>query len=115
LKYRRDLGDDWYLEPHVRYYQQSAAEFFTIGLVDGQLLPDFATGDYRLGALRSLTVGTTFAFHLFDNPAEWTVRAEYIRQAGDSSPPSALGVQRRFDLAPAINTFTVVVGYSFRF
>lgn len=115
VKYRRDLGDDWYLEPHVRYYQQSAAKFFTIGLVDGPALPDFATADYRLGALRTLTAGTSFVFHLFDSPAEWTVRAEYIRQAGDSSPPNAIGVQRRFDLAPTINIFTVVVGYSFRF
>lgn len=115
LKYRHDLEDDWYIEPHFRYYRQSAASFFTIGLVGGAPLPQFATSDYRLGSLTTFTLGTTFAFHLMDGDALWTLRAEYIGQAGDSSPPNAIGVQRRFDLAPTINTFTLVVGYGFNF
>ncbi len=115
LKYRHDLGDDWYLEPHLRFYQQTAASFFTAGLVDGAPLPAFATSDYRLGDLTTLTLGTTFAFRVADAPSLWSVRAEYIRQAGDSSPPSAIGVQRGFNLAPAINTVTLVVGYSLPF
>ena len=116
LKYRHDGdGNDWYLEPHVRFYRQTAASFFTIGLVDGAPLPEFATSDYRLGALTTMTIGTTYAFHVGDSPRQWTVRADYIRQAGDGSPPNAIGKQRSFDLAPAINTVTAVVGYSFNF
>ena len=115
LKYRYDLEDDWYLEPHVRFYHQTAADFFTVGLSSFLAPPEFATSDYRLGQLSTLTIGTSFAFRIGDNPSLWTLRAEYIRQSGDSSPPSAVGVERNFDLSPTINTFTAVVGYSFNF
>lgn len=115
LKYRHNLDDDWYFEPHLRYYQQSAASFFAGGLVAGAPLPDFATSDYRLGALNTMTLGSTFAFKIGDGGSLWTVRAEYIRQAGDSSPPGVVGVQRGFDLAPPIQTLTLVIGYSLPF
>lgn len=115
LSYRHDHYNDWYVEPHVRFYRQTAASFFTIGLVDGAPLPEFATSDYRLGPLTTMTIGSTFSFHLGESPRPWTLRLDYIRQAGDSSPPNAIGIQRSFDLAPAINTVTAVVGYSFDF
>jgi Protein of unknown function (DUF3570) len=113
LKYRHDLGDDMYVEPLVRYYQQTAASFFTIGFTQAAPLPDFATSDYRLGALRTITVGGTYGFHLEDIPGEVTIRAQYMRQSGDSSPPNAVGIQRGFDLSPPISIFSVVLGYSF--
>jgi Protein of unknown function (DUF3570). len=116
LKYRHDLGEDFYVEPLVRYYQQTAASFFTIGLTEGAPLPDYATSDYRLGALRTITLGSTIGFRNEDLiPGEWTVRAQYIRQSGDSSPPNAIGMQRNFDLSPQINIFSLVVGYSFNY
>jgi hypothetical protein len=115
LKYRYDLKDDWYLEPHVRYYHQTAADFFTVGLSSFLAPPEFATADYRLGQLSTITIGANFAFRIGDAPSLWTLRAEYIRQSGDSSPPSAVGSERDLDLSPTINTFTAVVGYSFNF
>jgi Protein of unknown function (DUF3570) len=115
LKYRHDRDNDWYVEPHVRFYRQTAASFFTIGLVDGAPLPEFATSDYRLGPLTTITIGSTVGFHIGDSSHPWTLRLDYIRQAGNSSPPSAIGIQRSFDLAPAVNTVTAVVGYSFNF
>jgi len=115
LKYRYDLEDDWYLEPHVRFYHQTAADFFTVGLSSFLAPPEFATSDYRLGQLSTITIGTSFAFRFGDNPSLWTLRAEYIRQSGDSSPPSAVGEERNFNLSPTINTFTAVIGYSFNF
>jgi hypothetical protein len=116
LRYRHDTSgdeDDWWLEPHVRLYRQTAASFFTAGLVAGQPVPQFATADYRLGNLSTLTLGFTVGFHPSDEADEWTVRAELIRLAGDGSPPGVVGVQRSFDLAPPVNTFTLVLGYSF--
>lgn len=115
LKYRYDLEDDWYIEPHARYYHQTAADFFTVGISSFLAPPEFATSDYRLGQLSTITIGANFAFRLGDNPSLWNLRAEYIRQSGDGSPPSAVGVEKNFDLSPTINTFTAVVGYSFNF
>ncbi len=113
LKYRHVLDGDTYVEPLVRYYQQTAASFFTIGLTEGAPLPTYATADYRLGSLRTVTFGGTFGFHPDFSTGEWTIRAQYMRQSGDSSPPNAIGMQRSFDLSPPINIFAVVVGYSF--
>jgi hypothetical protein len=113
--YRHDMEDDWYLEPHARFYHQTAADFFTFGLVDGLAPPEYATSDYRLGQLTSMTLGLTFAFHAADRPGLWTVRADFIRQVGEGSAPENLGVASTFDLAPAVNTLSLVAGYSFNF
>jgi hypothetical protein len=113
FSYRHRLSQEgWYLEPHLRLYHQSAADFFTAGIPTSVAPPDFATSDYRLGNLTTVTLGATFAFRLGDRPATWTVRPELIQQFGDSSPPGAIGVQRSFDLGPTINTFTVVIGHT---
>lgn len=116
VKYRHDLNQNIYLEPHVRYYKQTPASFYTIGLISGEPLPDFATADYRLGPLKTMTLGTVVGLsRIADTKGEWTIRAEYIRQTGDSFPADAIGVQQKFNLFPAINTVAVVVGYSFGF
>jgi uncharacterized protein DUF3570 len=115
-KYRHDLTEHVYLEPHLRYYKQTPASFYTVGLISGEPLADFATADYRLGPLKTITAGVMFGLSgIADSKGEWTIRAEYIRQTGDSFPTDAVGVQKNFDLFPPINTFAVVVGYSFGF
>lgn len=120
LKVRHELGDLGYIDhaflrPHLRWYRQTAADFFVYGLRDGDPLPRFATSDERLGALRTLTLGSTLGFHVPGAPGEWTVRAEYLRQWGDGSPAGAIGVQRHFDLAPKVDTGALTVGYTVEF
>jgi hypothetical protein len=122
FKYRRELGDaaglhlaETFLQPHVRWYSQSAARFFRYGLIDRAALPEFATSDYRLGALRTLTLGATFGFRPFEWPGEWTLRGEYLRQWGDGHPAGAVGLQRGYDLFPAVDIGTLLVGYSIAF
>lgn len=112
LKYRHRVGDDAYVEPHLRYYAQSAADFYTWGLIQGRPLPDFASADYRLNKLDTLTAGLTFAFRPPGFSGEWTVRAEYMAQTGDGHPGDAVGVQQNYDLFPGLNIFTFVVGYN---
>ena len=115
-KFRHDLSEHFYIEPHLRYYKQTPASFYTVGLISGAPLPDFATADYRLGPLKTVTAGTVIGFsHIADTVGEWTIRAEYIRQTGESFPAEAIGVQQKFDLFPPINTVAIVVGYSFGF
>jgi hypothetical protein len=112
LRVRHPLSEDAWIEPHLRYYAQSAADFYTFGLIQGQPLPDFASADYRLGRLDTLTAGLTVAFRPRGFAGEWTVRAEYMGQTGDSHPSGAVGVQTQYDLVPALNIFTFVVGYN---
>jgi hypothetical protein len=113
LRYRHELRDDRYLEPHVRFYSQTAADFYRYGLFQGATLPAFASSDNRLAALHSMTVGATYGFRRAGHSVDWTLRVEYIRQWGDSHPADAIGVQRQYDLFPTLNTVTTVIGYSF--
>jgi len=109
---RVGLGHGHYLEPHFRYYQQSKADFFVSGLQSGAPLPEFATSDYRLGGLIDRTIGIKYGITLQDNN-EISIRAEYLRQAPQSVPRDAFGVQRLYDLFPPVNVTIVQVSYSF--
>jgi hypothetical protein len=114
-RYRLPTGSSSFVEPHLRFYTQTAADFYRFGLVQGEPLPQYATSDYRMAGLQSLTLGGTFGFASGGRrrPTEWTFRAEYIRQFGDSSPPGTVGVQTRMDLFPTVNIFSLVVNYRF--
>jgi hypothetical protein len=115
LKYRHDLSNDVWLEPHLRYYTQNAASFFRFGLIQGDPLPEFATSDYRLGSLSSVTAGATLGFRFEDFTGEWRVRLEYIGQFSDGHPKDAVGVQRGYDIFPTVNIGSLVVDYSIKF
>jgi hypothetical protein len=115
VRYRHPLPEEAYVEPHVRLYTQTAADFFRSGFVQGEPLPEYATSDIRLGALRTATVGATVGFHIPEYPGEWTVRAEYIGQFGPKHPNDVVGVQRQYDLFPTLNIGTLVLGYSIQF
>jgi hypothetical protein len=112
LKYRHELGGQAFLQPHLRLYTQTAADFFRYGLVQGAALPEFATSDFRLGPLRTGTLGATGGFHLLGYPGEFLVRAEYMLQWGAGHPGDAVGIQRTFDLFPAESMGSLYVGYS---
>jgi hypothetical protein len=101
------------VEPHLRFYNQTAADSYRFGLVEGAPLPQYATSDYRMNALHSITLGATIGFAPGGrrSTSDWTVRAEYIGQFGDGSPPGTVGVQTQFDLFPTVNIFTVAVNY----
>ena len=109
------MDDSAWFEPHLRLYTQTAADFYRFGLVQGTPLPQYATSDYRMGGLHSLTLGATIGFAPDGSTStkEWTVRAEYIRQFGDGSPPGTVGIQTRLNLFPTVNIFTLVVNYRF--
>jgi hypothetical protein len=115
LRYRHPANEMVWVEPHLRYYSQGAADFFHVGLVQGQPLPEFASADYRLGKLDTTTAGLTIGFQVRDRPGTWTLRAEYMTQNGDSHPAEAIGIQQSYDLFPTINVFTFVLGYNYSY
>lgn len=112
LRYRHDIDEAKYIQPHLRYYTQRAADFFTYGLKDGAPLPAHASGDYRLGPLRTLTVGLKYGFKVPNGPGEISLRGEYMEQFGDGHPASAVGVQKGIDLFPPEGITSLVVAYS---
>ena len=111
--YRWQALKQGWLEPHVRYYHQSAADFFHVGLLNTQPLPDFASADYRLSAINGVTIGARVGW-MFQNGSELILRAEYYTQTGDDRPSDAVGQQRYFDLFPTLNASIIQVDYHFQ-
>lgn len=114
MKYRIDLGSRHYMQPIARYYIQSAARFYRHSLIRDATPPDFASADYRLAAMNSYTLGLKYG-HASGKSGEWSVRAEYMRQAGDDHPANAVGVQLHQDLYPDLHVVILQVGYGARF
>jgi len=114
LSYRFRLGDRYYLQPNLRYYQQSAADFYRYFLVDGEPLPAEVSADYRLGEMDATTVGIKFGYDI-DGRHNWSLRLEQYVQSGESSPPEAFGQLAQQDLYPDVTATIVQFNYSFRF
>lgn len=112
LRYRYELGNS-YLQPHVRYYSQSAADFYTHNLVQdedinglGDLLVDFASNDYRLAESETATLGLKYGMPMGKN-SEFSVRSEIITQTINNA--SVLPGQE----TPGLNAIILQVNYSF--
>jgi Protein of unknown function (DUF3570) len=114
LRYRYMLPGGAYLEPHARYYQQGAADFFHYYLVAGETLPEFASADSRLAKFNATTYGLKFGVPL-DEGAEFSIRVEYYDQRGNGSPSYAIGQLRQQNLFPTLTAVTVLLGYSYSF
>lgn len=82
--YRFNLSDSWYIEPHVRYYQQTEADFYRYSLTNTEATPEYVTGDYRLGNMTATTIGAKVGF-MAGGYAN-SVRLEMYQQSGDESP-----------------------------
>ncbi len=111
--YRWNINDRSYLEPHLRYYTQTAADFYHTVLFAGDALPAFASADYRLADLDAYTVGAKFGHQT--ERGEFSVRLEYYHQQGNASPGSAVGQLARYDLVPPMSAAILQFGYRFRF
>ncbi len=102
-----------YVEPHLRYYSQTKANFFHDYLVSGQALPAFASSDSRLGKFTATTVGLKVGVHM--GPGELYARAESYDQKGTSHPAGAPGALAQENLFSGVKATSVVLGYSFGF
>ncbi|HHL45290.1 MAG TPA: DUF3570 domain-containing protein [Gammaproteobacteria bacterium] len=78
-RHRRNLSDGRYLEPHLRIYHQTAADFFHHSLKYGQPLPEYASADYRLDEMSSLTLGAKYGLPAWGGTLRF--RLEYLYQS----------------------------------
>lgn len=106
-RYRWNLSEHSYLEPHLRYYRQSAADFYRSYLINGQPLPAHASADYRLAGMDAYTAGlkTTWKSSL----GEFSARLEYYRQ--NPKADAGFGILNNYDLAPALTAVIGQVGF----
>jgi hypothetical protein len=112
LRYRWPLGESRYIEPHVRYYTQTAAEFYRLSLDSSQPLPAFASSDYRLGEFDAVTAGLKYGWKTRSGN-DMSVRLEWYTQSGNVPADQLIGNQALRDNYPDLNA--VIVQFSYRF
>jgi Protein of unknown function (DUF3570) len=110
---RWPIGEFDYIEPHLRYYTQSAADFYRYSLVDGEALPQFASADARLADLDGVTLGLKYG-HRTVSGSEWNVRVELYQQSGTVPGDQIIGNQSRREQFPDLDALIVQVGYRFK-
>jgi hypothetical protein len=114
LHYRLELWKGSYLQPHLRYATQTAADFYRHSLVSTDPVPAYASADYRLGKMTTTTAGLKFGMPVGKH-TELSLRLESMAQSGDSHPPDAIGVQRNVDLFPTVKASIAQITYTGRF
>lgn len=107
FRYRIPLSKGRYWQPHLRYYQQSAADFYTPFYVgdDRPTAGDSSStgsADYRLGDFTGMTVGLEFGRRTASSG--WSVAAEYYLQSGDE-PDNKFGALSSQTLYPDVDIF----------
>jgi hypothetical protein len=112
MRLRFPMGDRMYLEPHLRFYTQSAADFYTISLTNGDPLPEYASADYRLGDFDAITAGLKFGWKT-GGGNDMSLRAEIYSQSGNVSKDQLIGSQADFDVYPDMDA--IIVQYSYHF
>jgi hypothetical protein len=116
LSYRWNFAENQFLEPEVRYYQQSEAEFYEPLLLESDVqngtLPEFASADQRLAEFNAVTVSVKYQRQLANNQ-HWNARVAMYQQSGEGSPDGVFGSNAQFDLFPSLTAVIAQVGYGF--
>lgn len=107
-----DPEHDRYLEPTVRWYRQTAADFYTRWLSSSaSQIVTAASADERLGAFHALTYGLKYGADL-DDGSELSIRLEYYQQSPDNRIPGP-GALQGLNLYPGLKAVLLQVGWRF--
>jgi hypothetical protein len=109
---RLPFGGSSYFEPHVRYYQQTAASFYRYSLANGTL-PEFASADARLADMSAFTVGLKYG-HATAGGDEWNARLEFYRQTAKAPNEVLIGNQIGNTQMPDFDAVILQFGYHFK-
>jgi len=106
---------DSYLEPHLRYYSQSAADFYQryIDSDDYQLGDpnfSFASADERLSDMNAVTLGLKYGWR-YQEGKEVNIKLEYYSQS--HSGKKGIGSLSNQELYPGTKAVMLAIGYSF--
>lgn len=110
VKYRIPIGKS-YVEPHVRYYMQEAAEFYRPFIKEGDI-HHYASADYRIGEMTGLTLGMKYGMPL-ENGKEVSFRLEYFTQTPKNAGFEAPGILANLDLYEGVDALILQMNYSF--
>lgn len=110
---RWPVGEAYFIEPQLRYYVQTEADFYRSSLRADEPLPQYASADFRLGSFDAVTVGVRFG-GTTQGGSEWSTRLEYYMQSGKVPSGQIIGNQARREQYPDLDALIVRFGYKFR-
>jgi len=106
-----DEGNFW--QPHIRFYQQAAADFYTPFLAQENPLPEFVSADYRIGDMTAVTLGLKYGFQMDDGDRA-EIRLEYYKQTPTSAnEPQGIANLEGLDLYPEVDAVILQFNYYF--
>jgi hypothetical protein len=111
-RYRWALDQNRFLEPHVRFYQQQEADFFTPYLSANEPLPQYASADYRIGKLNTFTLGLKYG-QMLANGRTLGLRLEWYAQTPQATGASTTAALEGLDLYPDLDALIFQVDYAF--
>jgi hypothetical protein len=106
-----------YIEPSIRWYRQTAADFYTPFILDtGRPSNGYESSDTRLGAFRALTYGLKYARKFpglgSREESELSMRVEYYKQTLDERMAIPAGLAG-LNLYPGLEAVLVQIGWRF--
>lgn len=106
------LAKGHYLEPHLRFYQQSAAQFYQPFLFQDEALAEYASADYRIGEMTAYTLGLKYGLKL-SSGNDLSFRLEYYRQNPKGTETKIPDAIADMELYESIDAIIAQVSYSF--
>jgi len=110
-QYRWNINEKWSLTPQVRYYQQSAADFYTHHLTAAPTATQELSADSRLADLTGITLGAQVTYRLKGDEEISLRLAQYEQKADGSVQGVPAGLPQTADLSAT----WVQLGYRFKF
>ena len=106
------VGAASYFEPHIRFYQQSAADFYQPYVMDDHVATGFVSADYRIGEMTAVTIGAKYGVVL-NGGNELSFRLEYYRQMPTNAGFTDANGLQGIDIYPVVEAIIAQVSYSF--
>ena len=107
-KLRIGLSGNKSIEPHVRYYHQSAADFYVPQLDSTAALPENASADYRLAEFDAYTIGATYRW---GEKRDWRLTGEIYTQ--NPAETKLTAGQAGLDANPGFDSVMLTLGAKF--
>lgn len=114
FKYRKPITERLYIQPNIRLYTQSAADFYRSMLYTTEITPAYASADYRMAKMHTNSVGVKLGYKPLSG-GEFTTRVEVMRQDGEQQPGDAVGVQKDAGVFPTLDAVLFHIGYTLAF
>lgn len=115
FRYRWKTSETTFWRPHLRYYQQSEADFYQPFYLSGDAPAAgndtlFGTADYRLAEMTTYTIGLEYGRVYKDHG--WNMALEYYLQS-PTEPDNKVGELNNQTLSPEVDALMLRLNYDF--